>query len=194
PESQFLYAAYRQNTSGYLINDYYAKQRANKAAEYRAQAKLAEQRRKAEQQRKQNGILGSIKSGISNAWKTTGGNAVSAIGDHFSNHWRDWVGSAALVAGALGGIACVASMVCGVVGAAVIGAGSAAASYAAFNAGTKSWNTTSFVMSTATGGITGYLGGTSTVANKVVARMSIGRLERSLTRIEKTVRKMREFD
>ncbi|MEU6922333.1 RHS repeat-associated core domain-containing protein [Streptomyces sp. NPDC046631] len=28
PESQFLYAAYRQNTSGYLINDYYAKQRA----------------------------------------------------------------------------------------------------------------------------------------------------------------------
>ncbi|MEE1742965.1 RHS repeat-associated core domain-containing protein, partial [Streptomyces sp. JV184] len=47
PESQFLYAAYRQNTSGYLINDYYAKQRANKAAEYRAQAKLAEQRRKA---------------------------------------------------------------------------------------------------------------------------------------------------
>ncbi|MFE6497090.1 RHS repeat-associated core domain-containing protein [Streptomyces sp. NPDC057748] len=39
PESQFLYAAYRQNTSGYLINDYYAKQRANKAAEFRAQVK-----------------------------------------------------------------------------------------------------------------------------------------------------------
>ncbi|MFJ2921316.1 RHS repeat-associated core domain-containing protein [Streptomyces sp. NPDC087307] len=81
PESQFLYAAYRQNTSGYLINDYYAQQRANKAAEYRAQAKLAEQRRKAEQQRKQNGILGSIKSGLSNA-----GNALKSAGEFLNTH------------------------------------------------------------------------------------------------------------
>ncbi|TXS63803.1 RHS repeat protein [Streptomyces sp. sk2.1] len=68
PESQFLYAAYRQNTSGYLINDYYAKQRANKAAQYRAQAKLAEQRRKAEaERRKKDSIWGKIKGGFNKA-------------------------------------------------------------------------------------------------------------------------------
>ncbi|MEE1771706.1 hypothetical protein PUR34_27015 [Streptomyces sp. JV185] len=122
PESQFLYAAYRQNTSGYLINDYYAKQRANKAAEYRAQAKLAEQRRKAEQQRKQNSIkssimgkLGNLKNNLTSVdwWKHKGVN----IG----------VGILATV----GTAACIASVVCGaglfVVGSAALYAGGLAA-------------------------------------------------------------------
>ncbi|MFJ2638943.1 hypothetical protein [Streptomyces sp. NPDC087511] len=69
PESQFLYAAYRQNTSGYLINDYYAKQRASKAAEYRAQAKA-----QAEARQKKNSILGSIKGGLGGVLEQAQGN------------------------------------------------------------------------------------------------------------------------
>uniref|UniRef100_UPI003D7572AD RHS repeat domain-containing protein n=1 Tax=Streptomyces sp. bgisy027 TaxID=3413770 RepID=UPI003D7572AD len=105
------------------------------AAQLKAQA---EARRKAEaERRKKDGIFGSIMGGVSKAWNNTGGKVVSAVGDHFSEHWRDWAGNGLLVLGAAGVLVCVASVVCGTVGAVAIGAGSAAGSYAAFNAGTK---------------------------------------------------------
>ncbi|WP_327275477.1 RHS repeat-associated core domain-containing protein [Streptomyces sp. NBC_01224] len=142
PESQFLYAAYRQNTTGYLINDYYAKQRANKAAEYRAQAKLAEQRRKAEQQRKQNDIWGSIKSGLGKAWDSTGGKVVSgaadaagAIGGFFEDHWRGLAQAGIIIVGIIAIGVCTAATagVCagagGIIMSAAIGAAQGIATY-----------------------------------------------------------------
>ncbi|MFE4801999.1 hypothetical protein ACFRFL_45545 [Streptomyces sp. NPDC056708] len=142
PESQFLYAAYRQNTSGYLINDYYAQQRANKAAEYRAQAKLAEQRRKAEQQRKQNDIWGSIKSGLGKAWDSTGGKVVSgvadaagAIGGFFEDHWRVLAQAGIIIVGTIAIGVCTAATagVCagagGIIMSAAIGAAQGIATY-----------------------------------------------------------------
>ncbi|MEU3283257.1 hypothetical protein [Streptomyces antibioticus] len=146
------------------------------------------------ERRKKDSIWGSIAGGLKKGWNNTGGKVVSAVGDHFSDHWRDWVGNGLLVVGAAGVLVCVASVVCGTAGAVAIGAGSAAASYAGFNAGTKNWNATSFVMSTATGGVTAYLGGSAPVAGRVTSLLSMVRLNRSLKRIEESVNKVRNME
>ncbi len=198
-------AAYDKRWNSYYNSSYYKKEmqwaeqaNARAAAERKAQA---EARRKAQEaeRRKKDGILGSIGKGLSNAWDNTGGKAVSgiadaagAVGDHFSDHWRDYLANGVLVAGAVGGLACLASVVCGVGGAIAIGAGTAAANYAASNAGTKNWNTTSFAINTATGAGLGYLGGTSAAGQSVASRMSFARMDRSLNRIEKVVRRMKD--
>ncbi|MCX5345765.1 RHS repeat domain-containing protein [Streptomyces atratus] len=115
PESQFLYAAYRQNTSGYLINDYYAKQRSIKAAQYRAQAAERAKKRMDAERRKKDGIWGNIKKGeFGAAWDNSLGNA-------------DWLKHKGVDMGittiaALGTAFCIASVVCGA-GVFLVGAG-----------------------------------------------------------------------
>ncbi|WP_256925327.1 RHS repeat domain-containing protein [Streptomyces sp. Amel2xC10] len=170
-----------------------ARAKAEAAAKAKAQAIEREKAAQAER-RKKDSIWGSIAGGLKKGWNNTGGKVVSAVGDHFSDYWRDWVGNGLLVVGAAGVLVCVASVVCGTAGAVAIGAGSAAASYAGFNAGTKNWNTTSFVMSTATGGVTAYLGGSAPVAGRVASLLSMLRLNRSLKRIEESVDKMRNME
>ncbi|WP_437025941.1 hypothetical protein [Streptomyces sp. enrichment culture] len=165
-----------------------------------------DRRKKAEKQDNKNkqdeGFFAKLRSGdISGAagrgWSNTKSvvrTVARAAGDHFSDHWRDYLGNGLLIAGAAGVLVCVASVVCGAAGLVAIGATSAGASYAAFNAGTKNWNTTGFLMSTATGGVTGYMGGSSAVASRVASTMSLWRLERSLRRIEGSVGRMRNFE
>jgi hypothetical protein len=92
--SRQKYAAYQANPTHYMIDDSYAQARkatevetaarikAQAAARARAAAKAAEA-----QQRKHNGILGSIKSGLSSAWH----GAVSgtkAAGDWIDDNWN----------------------------------------------------------------------------------------------------------
>lgn len=67
PESQKRYRAYRANPTGYLINDSYARQRANKAAEYRAQAKA----RAKEQARWRK--VNKIAEAVNRGFRSTGG-------------------------------------------------------------------------------------------------------------------------
>ncbi|MFJ3595384.1 RHS repeat domain-containing protein [Streptomyces sp. NPDC090126] len=121
-------------------------------------------------------------------WDKTGGKVVS----HASDHWRDYLAAGIYIAGAVGGLACLASFVCGVAGAIAIGAATGAAAYAASNAGTKNWNTTSFAINTVTGAGLGYLGGAAApgvAANRIA---SFGRMDRGLNRIEKIVQRMRD--
>ncbi|MGQ4447335.1 RHS repeat-associated core domain-containing protein [Streptomyces griseus] len=121
-------------------------------------------------------------------WDKTGGKVVS----HASDHWRDYLAAGVYIAGAAGGLACLASVVCGVAGAIAIGAATGAAAYAASNAGTKNWNTTSFAINTVTGAGLGYLGGAAApgvAANRIA---SFGRMDRGLNRIEKIVQRMRD--
>ncbi|MEG3629748.1 RHS repeat domain-containing protein [Streptomyces poriticola] len=151
------------------------------------------------EQQKKNEQDGDYWKGFGHLWDNTAGKAVTnvanagrAVGEHFSKHWRDYLANGVLVAGALGGLACVASAVCGVVAAVAIGSATAAANYAASNAGTSNWNTTSFVINTATGGAVGWLGGTSAAGKIVASRMSFARMERSVKRIENLVNRMKE--
>ncbi|MFF5344090.1 RHS repeat domain-containing protein [Streptomyces althioticus] len=169
-------------------NDYYAN-----SAKRKAQPSAQKQGKSAEEV-KQDGWFDSIKKGVSGAWNKTGGKVVSAVGDHFSEHWRDWAGNGALLVGAAGVMVCIASVVCGIGGVVAIGAGSAAASYVGFNAGTKNWNNTSFVMSTATGAGTAYIGGSGPLGSSVKSALSMMRLNRSLGRIERSVNKMKDLE
>ncbi|MFK0043822.1 RHS repeat domain-containing protein [Streptomyces sp. NPDC090741] len=116
-----------------------------------------------------------------------------AVGNHFSKHWRDYAGNGVLLIGALGAIACIASMVCGAIAAAAIGAAAAGGSYAAFNAGTKNWDTSSFAIATGFGAVMGGLGGSERVGAAVAARFSYARMGRSVQRIEETVKRMRDL-
>ncbi|MEV6395909.1 RHS repeat-associated core domain-containing protein [Streptomyces sp. NPDC051907] len=129
PESQFLYAAYRQNTTGYLNNDYYAGQRAQKAAQLRAQAKKKADQARAEAQRKRDGILGSIKKGnwgaawsntVDDVWEERIGN--SSWWKHKGVDFGVTMGVAALVGVCLVS-ACLGLAVVGVGAAVVAGAG-----------------------------------------------------------------------
>ncbi|MDX3327380.1 MULTISPECIES: hypothetical protein [Streptomyces] len=72
-----------------------------------------------------------------------------------------------------------------------ISAPASGVSYVAFNAGTKDWNNTSFVMSIGVGGVTGYMGVNSAFQAKVNNSFALARLERSPNRIQKSVEKMR---
>ncbi|MDX3379492.1 RHS repeat-associated core domain-containing protein [Streptomyces sp. ME02-6991-2A] len=198
-EPRKRYKAYQANPTTYKVNDKHAQKR---SADIRAGAKKAADaaaakraKEAAEKQRREDGIFGNIMKGRwSAAWDNTGqkiSDAAGAVGGHFSDHWRDYLAATALVAGSLGILACMASVVCGVVGAVAIGAVSSGAAYAASNAGTKTWNTTGFAIATATGGVTGGLGGNPAISSRVVTLFALARMERSLTRIERNVDRMR---
>ncbi|MFJ2296422.1 RHS repeat-associated core domain-containing protein [Streptomyces sp. NPDC087894] len=136
------------------------------------------------------------RSGWDKLWDGDIGDAlsdgVSTVGSHFQDHWRDYLANGILVAGALGGLACMASVVCGVGAAIAIGAGAAALNYVASSAGTKNWNTAQFATNTGTGGVLGYLGGTAAAGQTASRLVSFGRMDRGLNRIEKIVRRMRD--
>ncbi|MEU2469361.1 RHS repeat-associated core domain-containing protein [Streptomyces sp. NPDC012486] len=177
-----------------------AAQRRAQDAIYKAKKAEAERKRRAAdaERRKRDGIWGNIKKGqFDAAWDNAGSNvsnAAGAVGDHFQDHWRDYAGGAALVLGAVGVAACIASVACAALGAVAtvgISATASGVSYVAFNAGTKNWNNTSFIMSIGVGGVTGYMGGNSAFQAKVNSSFALARLERSLNRIQKSVEKMR---
>jgi RHS repeat-associated protein len=77
--------------------------------------------------------------------------------------WRTWVAGAAIVAGVVGAIACGISIICGV----AVGAASAAAYYAARNAGTRRFSWGGMAASAAGGAVFGRFG--------QVGRMGFGR-------------------
>ncbi|MCK2143226.1 hypothetical protein MWG58_20135 [Streptomyces sp. WAC00276] len=189
----------RYNSYGHLGHNSYG-QTTYAAQEEYARAAAEEERRKAiaasKAQQKKNhreaGFWGGLAKSAWNGTVSVVSDVGRGVGQHFTEHWRDYVANGVLVVGAFGGLACVASVVCGVGAAMAIGAGTAAVNYAASNAGTKNWNTTSFLINTATGAGVGYLGGTTTAGQAVARQMSFARLERSLKRTAESVKRMRD--
>ncbi|MFI8094068.1 hypothetical protein ACIF9R_38210, partial [Streptomyces sp. NPDC086080] len=192
----------RYNSYGHLGHNSYGHTTSAAQKEYndayreeRRLADIAYTKAQAEKNKKDEGFEFSL-SGITEAaksgWDKTGGRAVAAVSDHFSEHWRDYLANGVLLVGAAGGLACLASVVCGVGGAIAIGAGTAAANYVASSAGTENWNTATFTINTVTGAGVGYLGGTSAAGQAANRIVSFARMDRSLNRIERTVQRMRD--
>ncbi|MEH0545041.1 RHS repeat-associated core domain-containing protein [Streptomyces sp. B21-105] len=154
--------------------------RAKAQAVARAKAAQAERRKK-------NSIWGSIAGGLKKGWNNTGGKVVSAVGDHFSEHWRDYVNAGLVVGGFLAGAACGATVVCGVAVGLTIGA----STYVVSNAGTKNWNWSSFGIQTVASGVGGgvaakYAGPKFTgLVSSVRTRVSLWRLERTVSNMRK---------
>ncbi|MFJ1714811.1 MULTISPECIES: hypothetical protein [unclassified Streptomyces] len=101
-ESQKRYAAYRANPSGYLINDSYAEQRKKEAAKYRAQAKA----RAEAEQRRRDGILGSILKGNYGAAWSMSQPALKGVVGKFNKLQSRVTGAAYETAAMLGGAEC----------------------------------------------------------------------------------------
>ncbi len=134
-------------------------------------------------------MFDSIKKGVSNAWDETGGKVVSAIGDHFSENWRDYTNAAITVGGFAAAGFCAASVVCGV----AVGVTVGAATYTVSNAGTGNWNWTKAGIQTVGTGVGGgvgakYLGPTvQSVVSGLRTRVAFWKLERNLTKIKRDI-------
>ncbi|MFJ9246954.1 DNRLRE domain-containing protein [Streptomyces sp. NPDC101776] len=99
-----------------------------------------------------------------------------AVGHHFRNHWRDYAAGAFGVAGFIGGVACAASVVCGV----AVGMAAAAAAYTVSNYHTGHWSWGSFGISVAAGGIGGGLAARLSAGSSFGTRAALWRLRMRL--------------